>query len=413
MRFLLLTQYFPPEIAAPQVRLAAMIRELVRCGQEVEVVTAMPNHPVGRIFPEYEKHIYSFETWEGVPVHRVWLYASMGAGLRRMINYGSFAVMCLVGLARAKRPDYIFVESPPLFLSISARLASIRWSVPFIFNVADLWPDSVRELGIMRDGPMLRAAECLERWTYRRASYINAVTEGIRTTLIQKKGVPPEKVLFLPNGVDTQMFRPAPPDEELAQTLGIKGKKLILYAGTHGFVHGLEFVLQAARLLRDRDDIEFLFVGGGSEKHKLMEMASELNLNNVRFLDPVPPDRLARIFTLAQVGLCTLRRCPLFESTRLVKALPSMASGVPVLYSGPGEGARMVSTAEAGLVTDPEDVQAMAAGIIRLVDDATLAKRLGANGRKYVEEHLGWSALVSDWLRQLESRSAMWRHRAL
>jgi colanic acid biosynthesis glycosyl transferase WcaI len=412
MRFLFLTQYFPPEIAAPQVRLSAMIRELVRLGQEVEVVTALPNHPVGRIFPDYRKRFYLCESWEGIPVHRVWLYASMGAGLRRMINYGSFTASCLVGLAQAKRPDYIFVESPPPFLSIPAYLAARRWHVPFIFNVADLWLDSICELGIMRDGPVLQAAERLECWTYRKAGYVNAVTEGIRATLIQKKGVPSEKVLFLPNGVDTSLFRPAPPDQELARSLGVDGKQIILYAGTHGLVHGIEFALRAAQLLRNRPAIEFLFVGDGSEKQKLIGMASELGLKNVRFLDPVPPDRLARIFTLAQVGLCTLRRRPLFESIRLVKALPAMASGVPVLYSGAGEGARIIREAKAGLVTNPEDVQAMAAAVVQLVDNPALAKRLGTNGRAYVEKHMSWAALVSDWLRQLESRSGSYQNRA-
>jgi colanic acid biosynthesis glycosyl transferase WcaI len=411
MRFLILTQYFAPESAAPQVRLAAMIRELVRLGQEVEVVTALPNHPVGHIFPGYEKTLYVRETWEGLPVHRVWLYASMGAGPRRMLNYGSFVVTCSLGLVRARRPDYLFVESPPLFLGIAAYLASMAWRRPFIFNVADLWPDSVRGLGLMSDGAVLRATERLERWTYRKAKYVNAVTEGIRDSLVQKKHVPPEKVLFLPNGVDTHTFQPAPPDQDLVQRLGVEGRHLVLYAGTHGFAHGLEFVLQAAQLLQGRPDIEFLFVGDGSEKPKMMALASRMALKNVRFLDPVPPAQLARFYTLTRVGLCVLRRSPLSEGTRLVKALSAMASRVPVLYSGAGEGARMVRAAEAGIVTDPEDVQSMADAVIELVDNASLAKRLGNNGRKYVEEHMSWSTLVSAWLRELGSRPSSRRQR--
>src|SRR5205807_9750314 len=163
VRFLILTQYFPPEHGAPQVRLAAFARELRRLGHEVEVATAMPNYPTGEIFDGYRKAFYLREDWEGVPVHRVWLYASMGAGFKRLVNYGSFTATSLLALWRARRPDYLFVESPPLFLSLPAILAATVWRVPVIFNVADLWPDSVRELGIMKDGPILRAAERLER----------------------------------------------------------------------------------------------------------------------------------------------------------------------------------------------------------------------------------------------------------
>jgi putative colanic acid biosynthesis glycosyltransferase WcaI len=176
VRVLILTQYFPPEHGAPQVRLAAFVRVLSHLGHEVEVATAMPNHPTGAIFDGYRGALYRREEWEGVPVHRVWVYASIGAGWKRLMNYASFAATALVALLRARRPDYLFVESPPLFLSLPAMLAAMLWRVPMIFNVADLWPDTVRELGIIKGGPVLRAAERLERWTYRRATYVNALS---------------------------------------------------------------------------------------------------------------------------------------------------------------------------------------------------------------------------------------------
>ena len=193
MRFLILTQYYPPEVAAPQVRLQAMAHELMRAGHEVEVVTAMPNHPTGRIFDGYRRRLSMTEVIDGVTVRRVWLYAATGAGAKRMMNYASFTVTSLWGLLTSKRPDVLFVESPPLFLSLPARLICLVWRRPFVFNVADLWPDSATSMGLLRDGLLLRVLNAFEGWAYRRARWVNAVTEGVRDTLLGAKRVPAAK----------------------------------------------------------------------------------------------------------------------------------------------------------------------------------------------------------------------------
>jgi len=327
VRFLILTQYFPPEVGAPQVRLAAMVRELKGQGHEVEVVTALPNHPRGEIFPEYRGRFYVREDWEGVPVHRLWLYPATGAGLKRLLNYASFAFTSLFGLFRARRPDYLFVESPPLFLSVPAYLWGLPQGVPFIFNVADLWPDSVRELGLMREGWVLRLAEGLEAWTYRKARFVNAVTEGIRRALIEEKGVPEEKVLFLPNGVDTALFRPREPDEALVRELGLLGKKVVVYAGTLGVAQGLEVALAAMRALEhERPELHLLLLGGGSEEARLKALAREWGLSNVTFADPVPLHEVPRYLSLAYAGLVMLKDVPLFEGARPSKTFPIMGA---------------------------------------------------------------------------------------
>ena len=405
MRFLILTQYFPPEVGAPQVRLSAFARELKRSGHEVEVVTGLPNHPTGRIFPEYRGRFYVREEWEGIPVHRVWLYPSIGAGLKRMLNYLSFMLTSLWGLFKAQRPDLLFVESPPLFLSLPAWLASRIWRIPWIFNVADLWPDSVRDLGLITEGILLRLAYWLEAWSYRKASFVNAVTEGIQTTLLDDKRLANNKVLFLPNGVDTELFKPRKPDLELQKSLGLFNKKVVLYAGTHGFAHGLEVVIRAAKILENNDsNVYFVFIGDGSEKVRIIDMAKTMSCRNVLFLDPAPPDYIARLYSFSIAGLSTLRNNSLFESTRPAKIFAAMASGKPVIYSGAGEGARLVESAKAGLVVPPEDPEALAEAVRILASNPALAEELGSNGRRYVEEHLSWSVLVSDWLRQLEER---------
>lgn len=405
MRFLILSQYFVPEIGAASVRLEAMIRELVRHGHEVEIVTSLPNYPQGRIFEGYRSRLYMSDKWEDLPVHRTWLYACTGGGMKRMVNYASFTATCLLGLMRSRKPDYIFVESPPLFLSIPGWLAGKVWRVPFIFNVADLWPDSVRELGVLKDGFIVRVAERLERWSYRKAAYINAVTKGIHNTLVDKKSVSPQKILFLPNGVDTHLFRPRTPEPGLAEELGLAGKKILLYAGTLGFAHGFEVAIEAMDCLNSvRSDIALVCIGSGSEKQRLVALAKEKNVQNVHFLEPAPVEYIARLYSISYAGLSTLKNSPLFEGTRPSKLFPIMASGKPVIYCGVGEGARLIEEAKAGFITPPENPQALANVIAELADSPERAETAGQNGRRYVEMNMSWSEIVSRWLQDLDER---------
>ena len=402
MRFLILTQYFPPETGAPQIRLAAMIRELLQLGHTVEVVTALPNYPEGQIFPNYRGCFYQLEEWEGIRVHRVWLYAATGAGIKRLWNYFSFMLTAWWGLRQTQRPDYLFVESPPLFLGITGYLAARRWRIPFIFNIADLWPDTARGLGLMPTGWMLRLAEKLESWLYQRADYITVVTVSVRQILIQKKAVSADKVLLLPNGVDTQLFQPLAADEVWQASLGLPPQQpLLLYAGTHGYAHGMEVILQAAQLLKTTN-VLFLLVGGGSDKHRIQQLSEQMQLHNVRFWPSQPPEFIARLYSLSIAGISTFRDSPWLACTRAAKTLPILACGKPVLLCGAGEGAQLITAAQAGIVISPGDYHGLAQAIQELLNDPSYAKQLGNHGRNYVEKHLQWSIIVADWLRQLQ-----------
>jgi glycosyltransferase involved in cell wall biosynthesis len=384
-----------------------MARELVRLGHEVEVVTAMPNYPQGSIWPPYRQRLYLRDEWEGVTVHRVWLFAATGAGLKRVLNYLSFSVMSVIGLFRAGRPDFIFAESPPLTIALPAVAFSVWWRRPMILNIADLWPDSMREMGLMRPGLSLSLAEWLERWAYRRASFINAVTEGIRRTLIERKYVPAAKVLFLPNGVDTELFRLHPPDIALAASLGLASKKIIVYAGTLGLFQGLDVAIEAFEQLQHTDpDAVLLFLGGGSDKARLMKKTQQRRLANVLFLDPQPIEYVARIYSIAIAGFASLKNLPLFEGARPSKVFPIMSSGKPVVYSGAGEGARLIVEANAGVVTAPENVNELTEAFRLILRGPALAVRMGANGRRYVEERLSWSQVVGAWLEQFVGPSS-------
>ena len=405
MRFLILTQYYPPEVGAAQVRLSATVRELVRLGHEVEVVTGMPNYPDGRIQPRYRGRPAVTERADGVTIRRTWLYPATGSGLARMANYASFAATSLAGLGVARRPDVVFVESPPPSLAVPGWLMARRWGAPAVLNVSDLWPDSAIELGLSRGGILLAAARRLERWAYEHADFVTVVTEGMRRTMTTVKDVPPHRVLFLPNGVDPELYRPRPPDAALADRLGIGDRRVVLTAGSMNYAAGLEVALDAAAMLAQRGVI-LLLVGGGSDRARLETLAKHRHLANVRFLGPVSPEEVAALYSITDIGLMTLADSPLFEGTRPARILPAMASGVPVVYSGRGEGARLLADAGAGLVTPPQDAAALAAAIGQLLDDPQMAARMGSAGRRFVESELSWPRLVGTWLDELQARIA-------
>ena len=401
MRILILTQYFPPEIGGPQTRLQSFAIELKALGHDVEVVTALPNYPTGKIFAGYQGCFYRREVRNGIVTHRVWVYPAMGGGIRRMLNYVSFTFSSLFGLFRSAKPDCIFVESPPLFLSIPAYIAGMFWRAPFIFNVADLWPDIILEGGFLKRGPILNLFYALERWSYSKAEVITVVTEGLRDALLRNKSVPVEKLLLLPNGVDTALYRPRPSDESFKRTLGLTGKRVILWAGTIGHAHGLEHVLQAAKLLEYRPEVHFLFVGDGSAKAHIQKLCAAMNLHNVTFREPVPLDQLPPYFSIAEIGLSSLLNLPLYDGARPSKFFPVLASGKPLLFAGRGEAARLIEDAAAGLVVPPENPEALAKGIAHLLDNPELLRTLGENGRQFVEDNLQWSKLVGAWMIQL------------
>lgn len=400
MKFLIISQYFYPEPGAAQARLAGIAGELVRLGHQVEIVTSLPNYPQGRIYPQYRGRLYVKETWNGNLIYRVWVYASVGSGLGRLLNYLSFALMSLIALLRASRPDYVFVESPPLTLGPLGILAARVWRARVVFNVADLWPDTARDFGLLKPGLVFSVLSRLERWCYRNSDYVCAVTEGIRKALQGQKGIPKNQLLFLPNGTDAALYRPMPEDAELKKSVGLDGKSVLLYPGTQGYAHAAENLIYAAHLLQETP-VHFVFLGGGSAKPDLIALADSLGLKNVTFLSPVPAQEIPRWLSIACCGLVSVRNSPILDGARPAKMFAIMACGKPVIYAGSGEGARLLSDAKAGIVVPPNEPAAIAEAIRTVVEDPTLAAELGSNGACFVRQNLGWERLVSEWLSQL------------
>lgn len=377
MRIGILTQYYPPEPGAPQARLSNLADHLVRHGHEVHVLTAMPNYPRGRIYPGYGG-VLRRESSSGVSVIRSYVYPATGLGWKRLLNYFSFVLSSmLLGTFALPRLDYLLTESPPLFLGISgyvlSRLKRARW----IFNVSDLWPESAVQMGVLKQGPVLRLAESLERFCYRKAWLVTGQSREILTYVQQRQ--PGTDLYHLSNGVASDMFHPDLRSEEIRSRLGARGETIALYAGLHGYAQGLHHVLQAAAILRSMHDLIFVLIGDGPEKQSLVEWAKHHQLDNVRFLDAAPREEIPALLASADVALV-----PLAE--RLYGAVPSklyeaMGAGVPVVLMTGGEAEDIVKEAGAGIVVPPGDVNALAAAISRLASAPEERRRMGAQGR--------------------------------
>ncbi|WP_409272328.1 glycosyltransferase family 4 protein [Neobacillus sp. SCS-31] len=404
MKVIYLCQHFPPETGAPQIRVYEVSKELIRRGLQAEVLTAFPHHPKGVIPDEYKGMFYKFENWDGIPVHRSWIYPSpKGSFWKRLASYFSFTFSAFYSIFKARPTDVIICNSPPLFLGITGYLGAKIKRAKFVFNVADIWPESAVELGILKNKNFIRMAEWLEMFLYRKSWKIATATEGIRQYMINK-GKKPEDVFLLPNGVNTDTFKPMPKDSGLLKEIGAEGKKVFMYAGTFGYAQGLDSVLEAAALLKETDpDAHFLFVGDGQERDKLHKMKDDLKLDNVTFYGSVPVSEMPRLFSAADYSIVSLRNIDLFKGARPSKIFPAISCGVPVLYCGVGESAAILEEYNCGKIAPPENPEGIAAAIRELmrVDEAKYTK-MSENGRKLAVDQYSWISIVDDLLEQIK-----------
>ncbi len=386
MHILFVTPYYPPEKGAAQVRISETAKYLVKRGYEVTVLTTVPNYPSGIVPLEYRGHVIQQEIHDGIRIVRVWSYVSPNKGfLRRILAQLSFGCLApLLGGRAIDHPDVIIVESPPLFDAIAGRMLAWLKHCPFIFTVSDLWPESAVQLGMLHNHMLIRLAQWLEWSTYQRAGAIWALTDGIRDVLVQR-GLPPEQVFRLTNGVDTTRFRSSSQAQARAD-LGWDDRFTVLYAGTHGLAQGLAFVLDAAEQISNRADIHFFLVGDGAAKEDLVADAQRRKLGNITFLDPQPHDRMPLLLAGADVCLVPLRKLSVFEGALPSKMYEVMACARPIVLSVEGEARRMAEQeAGAAIHVEPENATALASAILYLHEHPEEAELMGKRGRAFVE----------------------------
>src|SRR5207249_3082699 len=256
---------------------------------------------------------------------------------------------------------------------------------PFVFNVSDIWPQSAIELGMLRNRFAIRLAEMLEMHLYQWAARVTVPTHGIYDKLASR-GVPRHKLVLLTNGVDTTIYQPAAPDPELARKLGLDGRKVFLYAGTHGLSQGLDVILEAAKMTGN-PDVLYVLAGEGADKATLVDKAAAEKIANVIFLPNQPKSSMPTLLNLAYAGIVSLKPLDLFRHALPSKMFESMAVAQPLVAALWGEGADLVQSADCGVVTEPGDAAQLSQAVIALAADPDRARRLGRNGREYVDEH--------------------------
>jgi glycosyltransferase involved in cell wall biosynthesis len=379
MRILLLTDNFVPEINSPALRAYEHAKRWVAAGDEVTVLTSIPNFPTGRPLPPYRNRLYQKEVIDGIKVVRVWTWLAANRGiLWRSLDFLSFAASSFVA-GTFQTADVIVATSPQLLTGLSGRWLAALKRRPWIFEVRDLWPDSIVAVGVMRDNFFIRMLHRLEQQFYRHATRIVAVSDGIRDRLVAR-GVPAEKIAVVPNGVDLRRIVAAGASpESLRDALNVRGKFVVGYVGTHGMAQGLEVVVRAAQRMSG-GDIHFLLVGEGARRQAVMTLARELQLDNITFVGLVPLDLAAEHLRLCDAVLIPLKRTDQIEITIPGKIFEAAALGKPMIVSAEGASADLVQRYGAGLVVPPEDPEALASAIMRLRNDSGLRETLRQGG---------------------------------
>jgi glycosyltransferase involved in cell wall biosynthesis len=381
-RILVLTQYFPPEIGAAQTRLFELGRELSSLGWDVEVLTALPNYPTGRVFTGYNPRKPVREVIGDLSVVRVPLRPAQKGFVNRLICYYSFVVSAIRwGRTLCRKPDVLFVESPPLFIGAAAVSLSKYWRIPFVFNVSDLWPQSAKSMRVVKNRLLLTLAERLELSYYRRAALVTGTADEIVSSVRQRSPTPAEVIT---NGVDLERFGAQYADDAARSLMRTDGRITFIYAGVMGVAQGLDRILDVAQRVKDLNQVQFVLIGEGAERESLKRRVEVERLHNVQVLGPQPKERIPALLAASDGVFNVLKySIPGAVPSKIYEA---MATGLPILFGGEGEGARRILEASAGIVAPYGDIAALEDGISRLATQPALRQQFGKAGRLAAEK---------------------------
>jgi glycosyltransferase involved in cell wall biosynthesis len=405
MRLLILSQYFPPEVGAPQNRLFELALRLRDKGISVTVLTAMPNYPQMEIQEAYRGKKYLREEMEGLTIHRSAIYVSQNKSiLSRLRNYFSFVLSSARASARLEKEyDFLLCESPPLFLGYSAMYLTRKKKAKLIFNVSDLWPESAEKLGVVTNSVLLKLAYRLEERLYRKAVLVTGQTKGICANISAR--FPAVPTWWLPNGVDLQYYNP---DTQSATNWrkenGFDATDfIVLYAGILGIAQKLEVILEAADQLRNFPAIHFVLMGSGPCKTELQELRKKMNLASVHFLDTVAKSEMPKVLKDVNAAVVPLRKLDLFLGAIPSKIFESLAMEKPLLLGVDGEARQLfIEEGKCGLFFEQENPTALAAACLRLFQQPEHCLELGKNGRQFVNLRFNRETIAADFYLELK-----------
>jgi len=375
LRILFLTDNFPPEVNAPASRTYEHCIEWVRRGVEVTVITCVPNFPQGKVFDNYKNKWRQKETMDGIRVIRVWSYISANEGFgKRILDYVSFGVTSFLHGLFVKT-DLIVATSPQFFTAVSGRWLSLCKRKPWVMEVRDLWPESIKAVSAMKSDNMIFSyLEWVEKRLYKSAKKIIVVTDAFRDK-IASRGIDKNKISVVKNGVLMEKFKPVEKNRQLLSQLGLEGKFIFGYLGTHGMAHKLDFIVECAAKITD-EDIHFLFIGNGAQKENVRNLAVQLRVKNCTFLDSVPKNEIADYISITDVALVNLMKSETFQTVIPSKIFENASMQKPILLGVEGESKSIIEQYDAGICFEPENEAAFLDAVYRLKSDAQLYGKL-------------------------------------
>jgi glycosyltransferase involved in cell wall biosynthesis len=388
VHILFLSHYYPPEVNAPASRTAESARVWVKQGHQVTVVTAAPTHPRGKVYPGYRNRWISRETVDGVELIRIWTFLAANEGFgKRILNFLSFPLSILLHMRSMPRADVVVSSSPQFFAGLAGWLLRRRWR-PWVFEVRDLYPDTILAVGAMKKGMGIRFLEWVERQAYRHADAIVSVTDSFVGHIRDRGARCP--IAVIKNGVDLGFYRSEGAEEaarKLREELGLGDRFVAAYVGTHGMSHALETIIEAAGLMKGETGIVFLLVGDGSERERLQSLAAAQGLDNVRIVGQRPKSDMPGIWSLTDASLVLLRRSDTFKTVLPSKMFEAMAMRRPMILGVEGEARALLDESGAGIGIEPENAVELAGAVRRLAHDPALRRAFGESGRLFVEKH--------------------------
>jgi glycosyltransferase involved in cell wall biosynthesis len=409
MKILYVSQYFPPEMGAPAGRAAELSRLWAEDDHEVTVLTGFPNHPTGIVPPKYRRkfrRLVSRESYHGVNVIRTWLLPFPNRKpYERMLNYTSFCASSATTGLFLHRPDVVIATSPQLLVGLSGWWLARCNGVPFVFEVRDLWPESLAAVGVSsQNSPLHRSLAKIAGFLYRSCDRLVVVTPAFKEYLVEHWRVPEEKIFVVENGVETSLFSRLAPNLAIRRELGAEGKFVASYIGTMGNAHGLETLLEAATLLHQRaPNVLFLLVGEGAEKERIVSLARSRGLTNVRFVGQQAREKIPAYITASDACLVLLKKSELFKTVLPTKMLEFMSCARPVILGVDGHARKVLKQANAGIFITPEDPAALADAVMQLANDPALRESLGRNGRQHVLQCFSRQHTAKEYLDLLQN----------
>lgn len=405
MHILFLSDNFPPEVNAPASRTFEHCREWVRAGHQVTVITCAPNFPKGRVFAGYRNRLWQSEEIEGIRVIRVWSYITRNERfVRRILDFMSFMLTAFLASFFVRRVDIIVGTSPQFFTACAAYATSVVKRRPWIFELRDIWPESIRAVGAMKKERLLDLLERLELFLYRKSTAVVSVTNAFKQNLIAR-GIDASKIYVVTNGVDTSRFSPLPKDRKLLAELDLEGKFVAGYIGTHGMAHGLDTLIDSAKVLaqsKHAAQVRLIMLGDGAQRVRLEARARTEGLDNIRFIESVPKDEVVRYWSILDASIIHLKKSELFRTVIPSKMFECMGMAIPVVHGVEGESAEIVMRHEIGITFEPENHLELVERLVTLHDDVEARERLACNG-PVAARHYDRKVLAEQMLNILEA----------